>query len=80
MVLELKDFVNAASLTMITNAAASLGAAIGPTAAGFVTDNFGWGAYFIFMTAALTISLVIVFAATVFYKRLKVRAEKNYPN
>ena len=80
MVLELKDFVNAASLTMITNAAASLGAAIGPTAAGFVTDNFGWGAYFIFMAAVLAISLVIVFAATVFYKRLKVREEKNYPN
>ena len=62
--LKTKNYINAATLSMILNAAACIGAAFGPTVAGTVIDNNGWSAYNILMCAFYVVSFITILLCT----------------
>lgn len=70
--LRIKDSMNPATTAMVFNAAASLGAAIGPVSAGSVVDSYGWGVYFAFLLAVCLLAFLLVAIATHFSKRMNI--------
>ena len=70
--LKIKNYVNSATTAMLINAAASMGAAIGPTLSGSIIDNFGWSSYFVLMLGIYAVSLLAVLFATRYFKMLKI--------
>jgi MFS family permease len=70
--LKTKNYINAATLSMILNAAACIGAAFGPTVAGTVIDNNGWSAYNILMCAFYVVSFITILLCTSKIKKLNI--------
>ena len=58
MAFKLRDVVNTAEYSLISNATASLAAGIAPTVFGKIIDSYGWGVYY-FTTFGTTLFVVI---------------------
>jgi sugar phosphate permease len=70
--LKTKNYINAATLSMILNAAACIGAAFGPAAAGTIIDNSGWTAYYFVMCAFFAVSFIAILLCTSKIKKLNI--------
>ncbi len=70
--LRMKEHINVASLSMVFNAAACIGAAFGPTFAGSIIDNYGWLVYGIFMCVFYAVSFISILVCTRFIKKLNI--------
>ena len=72
MPLKLNNNINSATTALILNGSASAGAAIGPAISGALVDFGSWNIFYAFIFIVFAITLAFVFAATHFYKKLKV--------
>ena len=70
--LRIKSSVSTAISALLFNAAAGLGAAIGPSVSGSIQEAYGWGAYHVLGSAIFFISLITVYLSTHFAKKLNV--------
>lgn len=70
--LKAKQYINAATVAMVFNAAACSGAAFGPTFAGSIIDNYGWSVYNVFMCGLYAVSFACILLCTHFVKKLNI--------
>ncbi len=68
----IKSHINAATTAMLLNAAASVGAAVGPLIAGALVDGSGWQPYFIFIFVASAAGFLATILCNHFIKKLTI--------